>query len=242
MAKNEFLVSPLPIEPAAAEPYGNPATFGRLICEEIRRRNARTVLDIGAGRELIDWLRPIRREAATLVGIDPDEAVVANPHLDLALLGRVEDVDAGALKADIAYSFNVVEHIERPRPFLQRVNGFLKPGGSFWFFSTNEWHPFCLIGHVIRLGRVKGYYRFGMSIAGHTGINEYPSYYRLNRVGRIARLARSSGFSQLHYALLPSSWEAYVPSALRFAPRMYDALVQRWIPAGRLILMCRLVK
>ena len=78
---------------------------------------------IEISQQLIDYAR----EYGASYGLDPDIE-----------LGNIEEADVGDEIYDAVFANSVFEHIERWRPALARVYRALKPGGIFFFASTNK--------------------------------------------------------------------------------------------------------
>src|SRR5262245_27735408 len=127
-----FRLARLTCGPTTGEvPYQT--VFNDLICDDIRRRRAQGVVAVGAGAGLICWLRQIRDVSPELIGIDPSDEVNSNPDVDRAIHSTIEDADLYGIRADVAFSFNVVEHVRTPERFLRKVHAMLRPGASFWY-------------------------------------------------------------------------------------------------------------
>ncbi len=58
-----------------------------------------------------------------------------NPDIEL---GNIEDIDLGVSHYDVIYASSVFEHVEYWRPSLKKAYDALKPGGVFYFASTNK--------------------------------------------------------------------------------------------------------
>jgi cyclopropane fatty-acyl-phospholipid synthase-like methyltransferase len=57
-------------------------------------------------------------------------------------LGNAEETDIGDSRYDAVIANSVFEHIEKWELALSRVYKALKPGGVFWFASSNRWCPY----------------------------------------------------------------------------------------------------
>ncbi len=53
-------------------------------------------------------------------------------------LGNIEDTDIGESRYDVIIATSVFEHVEHWREGLEKVYRALRPGGVFFFFSTNR--------------------------------------------------------------------------------------------------------
>lgn len=200
----------------------------RAMCErEFRRRLvaepgfAGEKLDVGCGGNLPQALSDLRDRIGVLDGVDPSDAVRSHPLLRNRWMGTFESANIPSAQYDLAYAYNVMEHIEAAGPFLTTLRRVLKPGGAFWAFTPHALHPFARAVRIIeRLGL-----KHGMA-AKNAHLNDYPAYYRLNSKRRIAAAARVAGFSKLEVVYVPClHWDMYFPTPVRFLPHLYDRLV-----------------
>ena len=196
------------------------------------------VLDVGCGPGLTDPFRFVRRAAAELHGLDPGPDVLAHPDLDHRWQATLEDADVPAEGYDVAYAYNVLEHVARPAEFLRAVHRLLKPGGVFWAMTPSARHPFVIMAWTAEAAGLKE-----RIAARRAGVNDYPSPYRLNSPRAIRRAARGLGFrASFHFAAAPRWYAGYLPRWAWPPLALYDAAVCRLVPGLRLILMVRLEK
>ena len=87
------------------------------------RKKGYDIRGIEISRQLIDLARNNAAKAATDVDVQ---------------LGNIEAMDIGNNEYDVIIASSVFEHVERWEPALERVFRALKPGGVFWFDSTNK--------------------------------------------------------------------------------------------------------
>lgn len=189
------------------------------------------VLDIGCSGAIPPFLPALGTLPRQLDGVDPDSVVLNHPRLAVRWHGRFEDAPIPPETYDLAYAYNVVEHIAEPVPFLARVHMVLKPGGVFWALTPSAAHPFAWLARSIERMGLKRAAREKLRHPelGHT-VNPYPSYYRLNRPGQVLRAAYEIPFRSVEFHWLPClQWDTYFPRALRWLPRFYDfCLGIRW--------------
>jgi SAM-dependent methyltransferase len=146
-----------------------------------------TVVDFGAGRgsstesktPLHRRLTDLRAPGRTVIGLDVDEAVLTNPHLDEAHViepsGRLPLADASV---DLLLSDWTFEHLDDPAFACGELARIVKPGGWLCARTPNKWG---LIGmgartvpnafHVRALRRLQPERR---------DIDVFPTVYRLN--------------------------------------------------------------
>lgn len=178
-------------------------------------------LDIGCGGRLNPCLHPLHEHIGTFDGVDPFPQVNDHPTLRNRWHGTFEDSDIPDNVYDLAFAYNVVEHIQNADTFFAKLRKVLKPGGVFWGITPNGTHPFCMIVKLIQKLGIKK-----LMARRHEGANEYPAYYRLNRVRDIAAAAGRAGFSRLDAVYIPClQWDQYFPKPLRFLPHLYDRVL-----------------
>ncbi len=195
------------------------------------------VLDIGCSGAVAPCLAAAVAQADQLDGVDPSESVFGHPGLVERWHGEFETSAVPTATYDVAYAYNVVEHVRHPEAFLRKLADVLKPGGVFWAVTPNAGHPFCLAVRVVeRLGLKRAFGAF------HPGINDYPAYYRLNRERTVRRMAAACGFTSadFHYFHSPG-WECgYFPRGTRWLARFYDSMIGARFPSRRLVVAYRL--
>ena len=181
------------------------------------------VLDVGCGHKLQPFFRPIREACAQFDGVDVTPEVWQHPDLDQRWQAPFEQSDVPDAAYDLAYAYNVVEHVPAARPFFEKLRRVLKPGGVFWALTPHAAHPFCWLTRASELVGVKA--RMARDRPG-AGWNDYSSYYRLNRPGQILRAVDGLGFESVAFHYIPCvQWDAYFPRPLRWAPHLYDRLL-----------------
>jgi SAM-dependent methyltransferase len=154
------------------------------------------VLDFGAGRgkhvenEFGHMARLVnfRGRVKKIIGVDPDDAVFANPTLDEAWQihpeGAIPLPDASV---DVIFSCAVLEHISNPEKTACEITRVLKPGGWFCAYTPNKWGyvgmgvrmvPNALHAHLLKVANPNG----------PAAKDIFPTLYRMNTLGTIARL------------------------------------------------------
>jgi len=105
--------------------------------------SVRAALDIGANRGhlvrgLQEWLsegREHHRGGTRIVAVEPDRRVVdwhcPSSRVRL-LLERFEDVDLAGERFDLVTCFHTLEHVDRPRVFLEKIAGVLSAQGKLF--------------------------------------------------------------------------------------------------------------
>jgi SAM-dependent methyltransferase len=184
----------------------------------------RTVLDIGCGHSVNPTLEKIAHRLGQLDGVDPFPAIVPPLHLANRWTCRLEDIPVGPDTYDMAYSYNVVEHVEDRHSFLMKVIEILKPGGVYWSMSPNARHPFTWITRVAQIFRIKNLYRNSIN----KDANDYPAYYRLSHDAKILLSIKKMKLSVSRvdfYYISNVQWDMYFPARLRAIPHVLDRLL-----------------
>jgi 2-polyprenyl-3-methyl-5-hydroxy-6-metoxy-1,4-benzoquinol methylase len=185
------------------------------------------VLNIGAGRNLSGELRPVRRRAGELVGVDPDPAVADNTTLDEQHCQTLEQYAAGDPDPfDLAFSVFVLEHVADPRGFTLACARVLRPGGTVMALTVNKWHYFGLTTWAATRTHVAEPLLRKLRPTDQVEAYHFATEYRINTVGRMTRHLRAAGFTSVEFRCwdLPGMYEPYLPTAARPFAQVYD----RW--------------
>jgi SAM-dependent methyltransferase len=192
------------------------------------------VLDVGGGGGFYDFPEAVRGRARRMVGVDPDPGVLERPWLDEAHQQLVEEyaplASARRERFDMALCVYVMEHVEAPGPFLEAVHSLLRPGGSCFGVTPNLLHYFGLASAIASRAGVEE--RVLHLVRSSELIEAYhsPVRYRCNTVHRLRSTALDAGFQRAEFRVLEQAgmFETYFPPALRWWPRGYSRVVNRW--------------
>lgn len=148
-------------------------------------------LDYGAGRGRVKQLN-FKGVAGSVAGVDPDEAILQNPHLDEARLLVPPDfiVPYPDNTFDVVFSANVLEHVRNPGMMFQEIRRILKPGGVFWGKTVNQWHYMVIIAR----STPNFFHRFYNQLRGRNLDDTFPTVYRCNTEKTLRRYGRRAGF------------------------------------------------
>lgn len=154
------------------------------------------VLDFGAGRGKhvecefghMGRLANLRGRVRKVIGLDPDDAVFANPTLDEAFqmdpTGSIPLPDASV---DVIFSCAVLEHVSDPERTAAEITRVLKPGGWFCAYTPNKWG---YVGMGVRMVP-NALHASMLKFANPNNVaakDVFPTLYRMNTLGDIARL------------------------------------------------------
>lgn len=182
------------------------------------------VLDVGSGGDYPTpkVVRALLEQCGQHDGVDPNPAIANHPALTERWCAPIEEAPLPAEAYDAMFSFWVAEHIRDPDRFAKQAIHTLKPGGVFYAFTPHALHPFPLAVRMLQMINLK-------RLAKRRMIQQekvFPAYYRMNRLGSIARAAERAGFAAAEFHYLPSvQWDHYFPRPLRFLPNLYDRLI-----------------
>ncbi len=147
------------------------------------------ILDLGAGAGIVEQMR-FRGLVAQVCGIDPDERVLENPHLDEAKVAIGSRIPYPDDYFDLVYADNVAEHLDRPAEVLREINRVLKPQGKFLFKTPNRTHYVTLLARMTPLE----FHQFFNRLRGRQSMDTFPTCYLLNSPAQINMLARETNF------------------------------------------------
>lgn len=215
--------------------------FVRLLTEspEIRGR----VLDIGCGGGIPRALSELTSFLHHLDGVDPDPCIHRHANLTERWQAPFEDSQVPGDSYDLAYAYNVLEHVAEPCAFFRKVHSCLKPNGVFLGLTPNGCHPFAILSRGIELAGLKRFARtrVGRDDSGAWKVNDYPAYYRCNSPASIRRAVRGLGFRRVDFYYYPClQWDMYFPQLLRWLPRTYDRVIGTNLAAYMQIFVVRL--
>lgn len=157
---------------------------------EKRINSAADCLDYGAGRGNVRQMN-FRGIAKFVAGIDPDDAVLQNPHLDEA---KLLDLTTNTIpyednRFDVVFSDNVLEHVANPEAVFREISRVLKPGGVFLAKTPNKWHYIPLIATLTPTS----FHRFYNKLRGREQHDTFPTVYKANSRSAVAGLATEAG-------------------------------------------------
>jgi len=183
------------------------------------------VLNVGAGADLSGSLRPLLLRRPRMVGVDPDPALVGNPHVQERHRMTVEEFAADhAEEFDVVLSVFVLEHVERPEEFARACLRVLRPGGSWFALTLNVQHYFG--GTVWALSRLHLAHPVLHLLKGDDVEEEhhFPTRYRFNSQSAVRRHCSAAGFEAVEFRCYdaPDRYEWYLPGALRWFPGAYS--------------------
>ena len=146
------------------------------------------LLDLGAGAGIVPEMN-FKGHARRVCGVDPDPRVAANPNLDDGREGIGESIPYADASFDVVVSDNVLEHLDDPVSVFREVRRVLRPGGVFLAKTPNRWHYVALGASITP----HSFHRKFNEARGRASVDTFPTRYRANSRGQLARIARDAG-------------------------------------------------
>jgi SAM-dependent methyltransferase len=190
-----------------------------------------SVLDVGGGGGFYDFPSALRSRARRMVGVDPDPGVLERPWLDEGHQALMEDYASDTNEQfDLALCVYVMEHVEAPGPFLEAIRSRLAPGGSCFGVTPNLWHYFGLTSATAARAGIEDWLLHRLRPAELIEAYHSPVRYRCNTIRRLRSTAFDAGFRAAEFRVLEQAgmFETYFPPPLRWAPRAYSRMINRW--------------
>jgi SAM-dependent methyltransferase len=169
------------------------------------------LLNLGAGPPTRAPIRIFKNQVARVVGADIDPIVLENDELDDAAVIRDGILPFGDESFDLIVSDYTFEHVEDPAAFLAEALRVLRSGGSLFFRTPNRLH------YVATISRMTPHW-FHQAVANRArnlpsdAHEPWRTFYRMNRVADVQRLARAAGFTDMQFRMCEAE-----PSYLVFA-------------------------
>lgn len=189
-------------------------------------------LDLGCGHLLLpEWMPGQEREAIRiarsvrlLLGIDRDRASLRrNSLLSERLCGDIEHLPLPDNSLDLVTANMVVEHVRDPQRLLSEVRRVLKPGGTFLMHTPNARGYATLAARIVPRGMRP---KLAHLLLGRHEADVYPTYYRLNDVGTIRRLAAQAGMVVVELNMLETSAQTYMLGPIVLLELMWIRLLR----------------
>lgn len=210
-----------------------------LITTSLPQHHRPRLIDIGCGHgiDLNQELQHSLSRRGELIGIEPDTEIT--PATCFSSLHRCffEQADLPHESADTIYCFMVLEHIQDPQAFWNKVHDILVPEGHFWAITVDARSLFAVISRWMDQLCLKDLYMGRVRDRNPNDHEMYPTHYRTNSprtIGRYTRLFRESHFLSLHRV---GQTAYYVPRNLRFLSKAYDRTILRLGWPGSILLV-----
>jgi SAM-dependent methyltransferase len=190
------------------------------------------VLEIGAGSgEGLQTSFPLRGTVAEYVGIDPDQRVLENPHLDRGVVAMAEDLPFEDASFDVVFHTMVAEHLADPLAAAGEIARVLRPGGHLLFETVSRYH-YPMLAAAVTPHRFHESYvrRFG---SGRTSRDVFATRYRFNDRRTIESVLTRVGLEpEIRFHSMPPGYLRF--SRLSFMVGvLHERTIERVLPATR---------
>lgn len=211
-------------------PHYDPDQFAALVASHVDPSSQ--VLEIGAGSGRGQQRRfALKGKVARYVGIDLDERVLDNPHLDEAVVGDAQHLPFEDGTFDVVFHTMVAEHLQKPLAAVAEMARVLRSGGRLIFQTPNRfYYPMLLSAltphwfHAFYARKLGG---------GREASEVFATVYRLNDRRAIMSATEQAGLrADVQFWSTP-------PGYLRFSRPsfllgvLYERTVERLVPALR---------
>lgn len=153
------------------------------------------LLDIGCGQGF-DTLLHLQTSLSThatggYIGIEPDKSIPLAPIFSEVYHCCFEDAPIQPESIDIAFAYMVLEHIQEPELFWNKIYEVLHQGGIFWAFTMDARHYFTKASMLFEyLGLKDAYLDFLHGKNGENRYENYPTQYLSNSPKQIQQLTK----------------------------------------------------
>jgi 2-polyprenyl-3-methyl-5-hydroxy-6-metoxy-1,4-benzoquinol methylase len=171
------------------------------------------LLDLGAGAGIVPQMN-FKGRCARVCGVDPDERVRVNPHLDEGRVGFGESIPWPDASFDVVTADNVLEHLDQPEVVLREVARVLAPGGLFLAKTPNRRHYMPVIARCTP----HSFHAYINKKRGRASVDTFPTRYKANTPAAIERIAAAAGLEVERIALFEGR-----PEYMRFNAATYLA-------------------
>lgn len=193
----------------------------------------RRIVDIGCGEGVGTdpaLFQRVVAESDEFWGIEPDTNIKPRPGVFTNFQHALfEDANIPDNSVDCAYSCMVMEHVQNPDAFMQKLHRVLKPGGTYIFLTVNGAHYFALISNTLRKMKVDETVlriaRPGHVVDGY----HYPTAYKFNRPRQIDACCEKLGFEKPRYVFAEHDGaKYYFPGPTKLAWHALTAKRKVW--------------
>ena len=187
------------------------------------------LLDIGCGSgfdEDFKFQLKLAQLGGRMVGVEPASEVPVGQHFDEVHRCLFEDAPIEPNSIDLAWAVMVLEHINDPTAFFDKLHTVLREGGVFWGFTVDSRHYFAKLSALMRKLRLENFYlKYLHAHLADPEYRHYPAFYRCNCPADVERSAASFRDMRFLNFNKPGQVNSYLPKALRPVFTMYD----RWL-------------
>jgi len=195
------------------------------------------VLEIGAGSGRGDQHHfNLKGRVAKYVGIDLDERVLENPHLDEAKIGDAADLPFEDETFDFIFHVMVAEHLQNPKAALAESARVLKQGGCLIFKTPSKWYYPMLLARMTPHWFHEFYInRFA---SGRQSKDVFPTVYKLNDRTSVKKLCRNVGLNtEIDFWHSPPGYLRFHHLAFKLGVAYERSIERLWAPLAALMIV-----
>lgn len=180
--------------------YDGTQLFYDWIRSEIRSKDC-SVLNVGCGPASRDHRRLKNTEVGNLVGCDIDPSAIDNDEVNCFIHISDANWPIEPESFDLAYADFVLEHVANPERFLSELFSVLRPGGTFFFRTTNVLH---YVGIVSALTSHSIHRRLANRLRNLPDATHdpWPTVYKMNRKSSLQKKFEKSGFADIEIRMM----------------------------------------
>ena len=200
--------------------------------EKLEKRNGKlTLLDIGCGGGFDSdskIQRSIARAAGHYIGVEPDINIELETIFNSTHRCFFQDAPIGTDSIDIAFAVMVLEHLEDPKVFWEKVYSVIKKGGIFWGFSVDARHYFVFLSlFAEKIGIKDRYLDLLHGRRGDERYENYGVYYRSNTPEQLQKLTAKFTSTVILNFYKVGQVDYYFPKKLRWLGKAFDRIAIR---------------
>ncbi len=156
-------------------------------------QNIQNILHIGAGRGIFPLFNEKAKFSGKLISLDVNEKALRENPNPIKVVANAESMPFDDNSIDLIVTEHTFEHLIKPEKVLKECCRVLKTGGKLIFATPNRWSYISLSGILIPF---RWHAFLDKFLRGHetSDIDCFPTYYRLNTISKIKKLAKKSGF------------------------------------------------
>jgi SAM-dependent methyltransferase len=196
------------------------------------------VLDVGCGGGFdgSDALQyNISLESRFYCGVEPDKNIDQSRCFHDFYGCGLEEAPITEASFDVAYSAFVLEHLNEPQIFWDKLHCVLSPGGVFWGFTMDRRHYFSWASMLLQFVRLKNTWL--RIVQGNQHYENYPTFYRCNSPQALYKCGRKFTKIDCWTWNRAGQLDAYIPLPLRPVSRFIDRVEMSLNLPGSLLLV-----
>lgn len=189
----------------------NQEVYGGIVLRELRRVPQARWLDAGCGtRILSQGLEQLENSAVStagrVIGVDPRfTSLKENGNIATRACAMLDAIPFAGGSFDLVTCNMVVEHLTDPRRCFAEIDRVLAPGGAVIFETPNLRNYMILLNHLVGRHVPRSILLRAIRAGeGREAEEVFPTFYRMNDLGSIRKMAEGFGWTVEQELVLPS--------------------------------------